>query len=125
MKKISFNENWTFKTDKHVIENLILPHDAQLLDGRKADSPGGSGHGYFVGNIYEYEKHFDVPKEWEEKHVEILFEGVYRNCEVKLNGNKLMSSPEMRLLPVTFPEMYWKVLTVARNIREMLTPFAE
>lgn len=89
MKKISFNENWTFKTDKHVIENLILPHDAQLLDGRKADSPGGSGHGYFVGNIYEYEKHFDVPKEWEEKHVEILFEGVYRNCEVKLNGNKL------------------------------------
>ena len=37
MKKISFNENWTFKTDKHVIENLILPHDAQLLDGRKAD----------------------------------------------------------------------------------------
>lgn len=29
------------------------------------------------------------------------------------------------LLLVIFPEMYWKVLTVVRNIREMHTPFVE
>ena len=89
MRKINFNENWTFKTKEHQISNLTLPHDAQLLDGRRADSPGGSGHGYFVGNVYEYEKHFDVPADWSNQHVEILFEGVYRNCEVSLNGKKL------------------------------------
>jgi len=89
MRKINFNENWTFKTKEHQISNLTLPHDAQLLDGRRADSPGGSGHGYFVGNVYEYEKHFDVPADWSNQHVEILFEGVYRNCEVCLNGKKL------------------------------------
>lgn len=89
MRKIDFNENWTFKTKEHCIDNLTLPHDAQLLDGRRADSEGGSGHGYFLGNIYEYEKHFKVPAEWKNQHVEILFEGVYRNCEVSLNGSKL------------------------------------
>lgn len=89
MRKINFNENWTFKTKEHQISNLTLPHDAQLLDGRRADSPGGSGHGYFVGNVYDYEKHFDVPADWSNQHVEILFEGVYRNCEVSLNGKKL------------------------------------
>ncbi len=89
MEQVSFNENWSFKTSSCFIKNLILPHDAQLLDGRKADSPGGSGHGYFLGNIYEYEKIFTVPKDWKDKHVEILFEGVYRNCEVELNGTKL------------------------------------
>jgi len=89
MRKIDFNENWSFRTKEHQISNLTLPHDAQLLDGRRADSPGGSGHGYFVGNVYEYEKHFDVPADWSNQHVEILFEGVYRNCEVSLNGKKL------------------------------------
>ena len=89
MKKISFTDNWHFKTDKKEIENLTLPHDAQLLDGRRPDSAGGGGQGYFVGNIYEYEKVFDVPAEWSSKHVEILFEGVYRNCSVILNGTEL------------------------------------
>lgn len=89
MRKIDFNENWTFKTKERQINNLTLPHDAQLLDGRMADSPGGSGHGYFLGNIYEYEKHFEVPADWASQHIEILFEGVYRNCEVSLNGKKL------------------------------------
>ena len=89
MKKIDFNENWSFKTKDREVKRLTLPHDAQLLDGRRSDSPGGSGHGYFVGNIYEYEKHFEAPAEWKDSHVEILFEGVYRNCTVELNGKKL------------------------------------
>ena len=89
MKKVDFNENWSFKTKDREPVVLTLPHDAQLLDGRKSDSPGGSGHGYFVGNIYEYEKHFEAPAEWKDSHVEILFEGVYRNCAVELNGKKL------------------------------------
>ena len=86
MKKVDFNVGWDFKTKETSLKNLTLPHDAQLLDGRSADSPGGSGHGYFVGNIYEYEKRFTAPLEWQTKHIELLFEGVYRNTSVELNG---------------------------------------
>lgn len=89
MKRLEFNSNWDFETKEKKINNITLPHDAQLLDGRRADSAGGSGHGYFVGNVYKYEKHFAAPDEWKNQHVEILFEGVYRNCEVRLNGKKL------------------------------------
>ena len=89
MKKMDFNKDWKFYTNQKEIASLTLPHDAQLLDGRSADSPGGSGHGFYVGNVYTYEKIFEAPLEWESKHVEILFEGVYRNAKVSLNGNLL------------------------------------
>lgn len=89
MKKISFNDDWNFKTSERQLNGVTLPFDAQLLDGRSADSPGGGGHGYFLGNTYEYEKHFLAPLKWKDNHVQILFEGVYRNCEVFLNGKKL------------------------------------
>ena len=89
MKLIDFNDNWNFKSTQQNIMGLKLPHDAQLLDGRRADSPGGSAHGYFLGDIYEYEKEFFAPAEWAEKHIEILFEGVYRNCVVELNGQNI------------------------------------
>lgn len=89
MEQISFNEHWLFKIHGKSTTEITLPHDAQLLDGRGNDSPGGSGHAFFYGNIYDYEKYFHVPKEWKEKHIEILFEGVYRNAVVSLNGQKI------------------------------------
>ena len=89
MKKTDFNHEWSFRTANRDWQKVTLPHDAQLLDARSATAPGGSGHGYFVGNIYEYEKEFDVPADWTGKHVEILFEGIYKNCTVSLNGIKL------------------------------------
>lgn len=86
MERLSFNDGWLFRTSGGAWSNVTLPHDAQLLEKRRADSPGASGHGYFVGNVYEYEKKFAVPADWQNKHVEILFEGIYRNAAVSLNG---------------------------------------
>lgn len=87
MQKQDFNFGWKFKTEGKEWVSITLPHDAQLLDARRADSEGGSGHGFFVGNVYYYEKEFEAPAEWADEHVEILFEGIYKNSEVKLNGN--------------------------------------
>lgn len=86
MRKKDFGDGWIFYTEGSEKKVITLPHDAQLLDGRRSDSEGGSGHGYFVGNIYNYEKEFLVPLEWENKHVEILFEGIYKNATVYING---------------------------------------
>lgn len=90
MKQIEFGANWAFNS-KGGKREVTLPHDAQLLDDRDASSEGGSGHGYFVGNIYTYEKHFDVPEDWANKHIEILFEGIYKNATVYLNSIEIAS----------------------------------
>lgn len=58
MKRYDFGKDWHFRTKESGWKKVTLPHDAQLLDQRKPDAPGGSGHGYFVGNVYEYEKSF-------------------------------------------------------------------
>lgn len=88
MEKKSFNEGWRFETKGKDPIVLTLPHDAQLLDGRAFDAEGGSGHGYFLSNVYTYEKSFHAPTLWKEKEIRLLFEGVYRNCIVEVNGKK-------------------------------------
>jgi beta-galactosidase/beta-glucuronidase len=89
MRKQDFGEGWRFRTKGHAWQDVRLPHDAQLLEKRTADAPGGSGHGYFPGNFYEYEKRFVAAQEWKEQHVELLLEGVYKNATVTLNGKTL------------------------------------
>lgn len=93
MKKHSFNEGWLYGKqgeDKHPVS---LPHDAQISDRRGADSPGGSGHGFFFGGIYEYEKTFEVPVDWKDKAVLLEFEGIYKNSTVYMNGQEAGSRP--------------------------------
>ncbi|MBP5453455.1 MAG: hypothetical protein J6X48_02575 [Lachnospiraceae bacterium] len=47
MKKIDFCDGWEFKSGDREWEKVIIPHDAQLLDKRDKNAPGGSGHGFF------------------------------------------------------------------------------
>lgn len=93
MRKQSFNEGWLYGKqgeDKHPVS---LPHDAQIADRRGADSPGGSGHGFFFGGIYEYEKVFDVPEAWKGQAVLLEFEGIYKNSQVYINGRAAGGRP--------------------------------
>ncbi|MBQ4307379.1 MAG: glycoside hydrolase family 2 protein, partial [Lachnospiraceae bacterium] len=89
MQKQDFNRNWLFREegDKDAV-SVTLPHDAQIGAARSKDAPGGSGHGYFTGGKYLYTKEFDVPAEWADRHIDLLFEGVYRNAEVLVNGER-------------------------------------
>ena len=86
MKKQSFNRNWTLKG-----KSVTLPHDAMIHEERSADAPGGSGHAYFPGGIYEYEKSFEIGKDQLGKPVLLHFEGVYRNASVSVNGKEAAS----------------------------------
>lgn len=94
MKKISFNENWRYGVlgcaDK---KSVVLPHDAMFYEPREADSLGGTNTGYFRANDYEYEKAFTFPKDYEQNALLLEFEGVYRDAEVYLNGEKLAYRP--------------------------------
>lgn len=89
MKKTDFGKGWSFRYPGGQWKEVTLPHDAQLMERRQADAPGGSGHGFFPGNIYEYEKRFVAEDSWRSRHVELLFEGIYRNATVSLNGKEI------------------------------------
>lgn len=83
MKIQSFNNGWYCNG-----QPVILPHDAMIHEARLADAPGGSGHGYFPGGVYCYEKTFTVPADWADKTVMLEFEGVYHHSVVTVNGQQ-------------------------------------
>jgi hypothetical protein len=43
--------------------------------------------------VYVYEKTFDAPLDWADKHVAFQFEGVYRNSKVFINGKEAGGRP--------------------------------
>ncbi len=80
MEKQLFCDGWLYEG-----RLITLPHDAMLEAGRSPDSSGGSAVGYFNPCICKYEKHFEKP---DAEHAELLFEGVYRNAQICVNGQK-------------------------------------
>ena len=94
MQKIGFNDNWQFHKQGYTnTQTVILPHDAMIHEAREPDGTGGSGHGYFPGGIYVYEKTFTAPAEWAEGTISLLFEGVYKNSTVTVNGKTAGGQP--------------------------------
>lgn len=81
MKKQSFNADWLCNG-----KPVTLPHDAMIHEVRSKDAPGGSGHAYFPGGVYIYEKQFEVSAEQAGKPMLLHFEGAYRNTVVTVNG---------------------------------------
>ena len=89
MVKTSFNDGWKYAhLGKEDWKEVELPHDAMISEPRNYESAGGTNTGRFEGHDYEYVKTFTVPEEYREKVLTFEFEGVYRNAEVYLNGQK-------------------------------------
>ena len=102
MKKYPFNAGWIFcKVGQEADKRLVtLPHDAMLAEKRSTTSSGGAHISWFEGGDYAYEKTFT----YENGAVDgaplppggsalLEFEGVYRNAEVYLNGEKIAERP--------------------------------
>lgn len=87
MKRFNINENWHFYKEGEAPKEVRLPHDAMLFERRIPDMQEGSASGYFPGGKYIYEK--TIPCELCGKNVIIEFEGIYRNSEVYLNGERI------------------------------------
>ena len=95
MRAISFNDGWTCRhlDDPGPGCPVTLPHDAMLSEPRNGLSAGGVNTGWFEGHDYLYEKRFTPGPELAGQKLVLEFEGVYRNAEVSLNGEKLMFRP--------------------------------
>lgn len=88
MQKVSFHNGWSCNGAP-----VTLPHDAMIHEQREPGGPGGSGHGYFPGGVYVYGKTFTAPADWADKTVSLLFEGVYKNASVTVNGKEAGGRP--------------------------------
>ena len=94
MLQVNFNNNWQWrKLGEGEWKQTDLPHDAMQYEERKAGMPSGVNGGWFDCYDYEYKKTFTIPKEYEGKKLILEFEGVYRNAEVYLNGEKVAYRP--------------------------------
>ena len=93
MKKIDFNQNWTYSKEGSAALPVDLPHDAMIGERRNPNSPGGSANAYFPGGLYIYEKRFSLPKDWAGKTIVFQFEGVYKDSKVYINGKEAGGRP--------------------------------
>jgi beta-galactosidase len=106
-----FNEGWKFHlgdvkgADSTVFNDsqwrtLDLPHDWSIEDlpaapGKKQigpfteDSEGKGSTGNVKGGIGWYRKTFTLDKSTKNKRVQVCFDGVYRECNVWINGHHL------------------------------------
>lgn len=75
--------------------DVDLPHDWSIEDIPGTNSPfdsasvGGRGTGYAVGGTAWYAKEFVLDESFSAKNVELLFEGIYMNSDVWINGYHL------------------------------------
>ncbi|MDR8392428.1 DUF4982 domain-containing protein [Aliifodinibius sp. S!AR15-10] len=80
---ISFNDSeW---------RSLDLPHDWSIEGEFSREF--ASGQGYLPGGIGWYRKTFELPENIKGKRIQLLFDGVYQNSEVWINGEYLGKRP--------------------------------
>lgn len=94
MRKVEFNDNWQYKNlnNNSEFKTITIPHDAMFSEKRQENNPGGRNIGFFAGTDYLYQKKFMLV-ETEPKNVVFEFEGVYRNAEIFINGEKAAFRP--------------------------------
>jgi beta-galactosidase len=103
-RKVAFNTGWNFHLndsvkDKDTINSstiwrtLNLPHDWSIEGQFDEKSPAGYGGGSLNGGLGWYKKTFKVALENKDKLTSIVFDGVYRNSQVWINGHYLGKRP--------------------------------
>lgn len=99
-----FNQDWKFSLEnlKNAQEInfddtnwriLNVPHDWSIEKGYQKDGETASSTGFVLGGIGWYRKTFTLNADDTKKHISIMFDGVYNNSEVWINGNFLGKRP--------------------------------
>ena len=101
-RKINFDFDWKFITSDSTIfsepdytdsrwENVQLPHDWNIK--MKFDRAAGGSAAYLPGSVGWYRKSFTVPKSYAGKQIMILFDGIFHQSDVYINGHHLGFRP--------------------------------
>ena len=101
-RKINFDFDWKFIRNDNVAfaepdytdsqwEDVQLPHDWNIR--MKFDEKIGGSPAYLPGTTGWYRKSFTVPKNYAGKQVMILFDGIFHQSDVYINGQHLGFRP--------------------------------
>lgn len=98
MKKNLFNDGWSFSLGaetyaglnipgfkNHEPQKITLPHDFIISKDVSPNAASGRASGFYEGDIGFYYKELIMPQEIPGSVI-LAFDGVYRNCEIKVNG---------------------------------------
>ncbi len=99
-----FDEDWRFVQgdvpdaqapafDDAAWRVLNLPHDWSIEGPFSEEHPSGARGGALPGGVGWYRKKFTLPVQAKGKRVILQFDGVYKNCDVWLNGHHLGFHP--------------------------------
>ena len=102
IRDVNFDQNWLFLPgdpengadpglDDSSWQTVTLPHDWSITRSFTVDGEAESG--FLPGGTGWYRRHFTVPQEWQGQEIILDFGGVYMNCDVYLNGEKLAYHP--------------------------------
>lgn len=102
--RLSFDASWKFiqqditgaeqiNFDDTSWRTLNLPHDWSIEGEYDETNPMAAQCGYLPAGFGWYRKTIAVPKEWNGKHIEIAFDGVFMNSTVWANGQELGTRP--------------------------------
>ncbi len=89
-------DNQTFAEPTYVDqqwEEVQLPHDWNIKLGFDRQAVGGGSAAYLPGTVGWYRKSFNVPLSYAGKHVTILFDGIFHQSDVYINGQHLGFRP--------------------------------
>lgn len=103
-QKVKFNNDWKFRVDTSNELNekdlwaknsvpVRLPHDWSIDLPFDKDSPSGNRGAALRGGLGAYEKTFTLSNADKDKNFFIIFDGVYMNSTVKINGHTLGTRP--------------------------------
>ncbi len=99
-----FNSNWKFhlgnvanaevsQFNDNDWRTLNVPHDWSIEEGYQKEGDVAASTGFVPGGIGWYRKSFSLNESDKGKHISILFDGVYNNSTVWINGHKLGTRP--------------------------------
>jgi beta-galactosidase len=114
-REFNFNTDWKFirsdvkngqllEIDDADWRSVDLPHDYSIenlpgQDGTSKIGPftkksaGGPSTGHVLGGTAWYRKHFTLEPEDENKVIKVVFDGIYMNADVWINGQHLGNHP--------------------------------
>lgn len=82
-KNSSFNDkSW---------RSIVIPHDWSIESDFTKDAAMGNEGGYLPAGIGWYRKVLNMPKSWVGKSVKLMFDGVYQDSKVYVNGDSVGS----------------------------------
>ena len=102
VRDVHFDHDWLFLQadpengadpglDDSTWQNVTLPHDWSIAQSFTVSGEAESG--FLPGGTGWYRRHFTLPEEWQGQEIILDFGGIYMNCDVYVNGEKLAYHP--------------------------------